>query len=153
MSADIDSGLFLEVVEVDEGAVVTIGRREDIDAFEEVETKEKQEDTYCGKNADFYFTCMFHINVLFFKRYNPAVREQDFEGRQFSRNLFAIGVHGGVVFDPFAGMNGVAGLILQFWIVGGEGRLGGTNLHSVVCFELVLHSTFLRDESVSILSR
>ena len=65
MSADIDSRLFLEVMEVNEGTVVTIRRREDIDAFEEVKTKEKQENTYCGKDADFYFTCMFHIDFYF----------------------------------------------------------------------------------------
>ena len=60
MSQDKHRRLFFQTMEVRIDAMITVGRREDIHAFEEVKTKEQQEKTNCGKDAHFYFTNMFH---------------------------------------------------------------------------------------------
>ena len=61
VSADIHRRLLLETVEIIENTMVTVSRREDIYPFEEIQAKEEQEQTDCGKNTDFDFTCVFHI--------------------------------------------------------------------------------------------
>ena len=63
VSADIHRRLLLETVEVIENTMVTVGRREDIHSFEEIQAKEEQKQTDCGQNADFDLTCVFHILI------------------------------------------------------------------------------------------
>ena len=63
MSADIHGGLLLQPMEVVVCTVEGIGRREDIDAFEEIKTKEQQEKTNGSQNANLYFPCVFHTKV------------------------------------------------------------------------------------------
>jgi hypothetical protein len=60
MSADIHGGLLLQPMEVVVCTVEGIGRRENIDAFEEIKTKEQQEKTNGSQNANLYFPCVFH---------------------------------------------------------------------------------------------
>ena len=65
VSVDIDRSLFFESVEMGKAAVVGVGRREDVDALEEIESEEEQEEAYYGQHTYFYFTFVFHIKLIF----------------------------------------------------------------------------------------